>query len=237
MAGRMLQRRYFGGIQLEKELKSVHEVLCHPVTKSMKLQSTFTAVVLAVISLSFAPLSQAQSSMKIGTVDMKLVFDSYYKTKEAEAKINEARAQAKKELDDRLETFNKAQADARKLNEEANKPELTEKAKAEKAKVLNEKLQALGTLQREIQEFQQTRERQLSEQSVRSRNSLLEEINAVVSTKIKAAGYDLVLDKSGQSLNAVGVVVFSKDAMDFTADVIAEINASKGKAAEKPVKK
>jgi Skp family chaperone for outer membrane proteins len=203
----------------------------------MKLHSNFVAAALAFASLSLAPLAQAQSSMKIGTVDMKQVFDSYYKTKEAETKINEARAQAKKELDDRLETFNKAQADARKLNEEANKPELAEKAKAEKAKVLNEKLQALGTLQREIQEFQQTRERQLSDQSVRSRNTLLEEINAVVSAKIKAAGYDLVLDKSGQSLNAVGLVVFSKDAMDFTADVVAEINASKGKAADKPAKK
>ncbi len=192
---------------------------------------------MTIASAASSPLALAQSSMKIGTLDMKLVFDSYYKTKEAEGKINEARTQAKKELDDRLETFNKAQADARKLNEEANKPELTEKAKAEKAKVLNEKLQALGTLQREIQEFQQTRERQLSEQSVRSRNSLLEEINAVVGNKIKSAGYDLVLDKSGQSLNAVGLVVFSKDAMDFTADVIAEINATKGKAPEKPAKK
>jgi outer membrane protein len=203
----------------------------------MKLNHIVPAVAFALGSLAFSPAAQAQSSMKIGTLDMKQVFDSYYKTKEAEAKINEARTQAKKELDERLETFNKAQADARKLNDEANKPELTEKAKAEKAKSLNEKLQALGTLQREIQEFQQTRERQLSEQSVRSRNTLLEEINAVVATKIKSAGYDLVLDKSGQSLNAVGVVVFSKDAMDFTADVVAEINAAKAKAPEKPAKK
>ena len=203
----------------------------------MKLNHIFPVAAFVLGSLAFSPMAQAQGSMKIGTLDMKLVFDSYYKTKEAEGKINEARNQAKKELDERLETFNKAQADARKLNEEANKPELTEKAKAEKAKVLNEKLQALGTLQREIQEFQQTRERQLSEQSVRSRNTLLEEINVVVATKIKAAGYDLVLDKSGQSLNAVGVVVFSKDTMDFTADVVSEINAGKGKAADKPADK
>lgn len=203
----------------------------------MKLNHVLPVAALIFGSLSFSPAAHAQGSMKIGTLDMKQVFDSYYKTKEAEAKINEARGQAKKELDERLEIFNKAQADARKLNEEANKPELTEKAKGEKAKVLNEKLQALGTLQREIQEFQQTRERQLSEQSVRSRNSLLEEINSVVATKIKSAGYDLVLDKSGQSLNAVGLVVFSKDSMDFTADVVAEINATKGKSTEKPAKK
>ena len=195
----------------------------------MKLNRIAPLLALALGSMAFTASAQAQ---KVGTLDMKLVFDSYYKTKEAEGKINESRTQAKKELDERLDTFNKAQEEARKLNDEANKPELTEKAKAEKAKVLNEKLQALGTLQREIQEFQQTRERQLSEQSVRSRNTLLEEINKVIADKVKAGAYDIVLDKSGQSLNAVGVLVYSKDSMDFTADVIAEIN--KGKSAAKP---
>jgi Skp family chaperone for outer membrane proteins len=192
------------------------------------------APLLAVCVGGFALASSAQAELKVGTIDMKLVFDSYSKTKEAEGKINEAREQAKKELDDRLGVFNKAQEEARKLNDEANKPELAEKAKAEKAKILNEKIQALGTLQREIQEFQQTRERQLSEQSVRSRNTLLEDINKVITDKVKAAGYDLVIDKSGQSLNAVGVLVYSKDSLDFTADIIAEINKGAGKEAAKP---
>lgn len=196
----------------------------------MKLNRIVPLFAFVVGSLSLA--SSAQADLKVGTIDMKLVFDSYSKTKEAEGKINEAREQAKKELDERLGVFNKAQEDARKLNEEANKPELSEKAKAEKAKILNEKLQALGTLQREVQEFQQTRERQLSEQSVRSRNSLLEDINKVIADKIKGAGYDLVIDKSGQSLNAVGVLVYSKDSFDFTSEIIAEIN--KG---SKPAKK
>jgi len=180
----------------------------------------------------FFVTNSAQADLKVGTIDMKLVFDSYSKTKEAEGKINEAREQAKKELDERLGIFNKAQEEARKLNEEANKPELTEKAKADKSKVLNEKIQALGTLQREIQEFQQTRERQLSEQSVRSRNTLLEEINKVIGDKVKGSGYDLVIDKSGQSLNAVGVLVYSKDSFDFTSEIIAEINKDKDKGAK-----
>ena len=187
-----------------------------------------------VAGLAFTSSAQAQS--KIGTLDMKLVFDSYYKTKEAESKINESHTQAKKELDERLDAFNRAQAEARKLNDEASKPELAEKAKSEKAKSLNEKLQSLGSLQREIQEFQQTRERQLSEQSVRSRNTLVEEINKVIAEKVKAGGYDLVLDKSGQSLNAVGVVVYSKDSMDFSAEIIAEINKGKPEKPEKPEK-
>lgn len=198
----------------------------------MKYNRIVSLLVAAVGTLAFSASAQAQ--LKVGTIDMKQVFDTYYKTKEAEGKINEARTQAKKELDERLDTFNKAQEEAKKLNEEANKPELTEKAKAEKSKSLNEKLQALGSLQREIQEFQQSRERQLSEQSVRSRNALLEEINKVIEAKVKAGGYDLVLDKSGQSLNAVGVLIHSKESFDFTSDIVSELN--KGKDA-KPAKK
>ena len=178
-----------------------------------------------VLSLGTLLTTSQAADLKVGTIDMKAVFDGYYKTKDAEGKINEARTQAKKELDDRLETFNKAQEQARKLNEEAGKPELSEKAKAEKSKALNEKIQELGVMQREVQEFQQTRERQLSEQSVRSRNSLVEEINKVVTDVVKAQSYDLVFDKSGQSLNAVNVLVHSKEAFDFTAAVISKLNA------------
>ena len=193
----------------------------------MKLNRIVSLLAL-VVGVAAAPVS-AQAQMKVGTIDMKQVFDSYYKTKDAEAKINEARAQAQKELAERLDTFNKAQEQARKLNDEAGKTELSEKAKAEKVKGLNEKLQELGVMQREVQEFQQTRERQLSEQSVRSRNSLVEEINKIVSDVVKTNGYDLVFDKSGQSLNAVNVLVHSKDSFDFTSDVLSKLNADQKK--------
>ncbi len=193
----------------------------------MKLNRIVSLLAL-VVGIAAAPVS-AQAQLKVGTIDMKQVFDSYYKTKDAEAKINESRAQAQKELAERLDTFNKAQEQARKLNDEAGKAELSEKAKAEKVKGLNEKLQELGVMQREVQEFQQTRERQLSEQSVRSRNALVEEINKIVNDAVKANAYDLVFDKSGQSLNAVNVLVHSKDSFDFTADVLSKLNADQKK--------
>jgi outer membrane protein len=193
----------------------------------MKLNRIVSLLAL-VVGVAAAPTS-AQAQLKVGTIDMKQVFDSYHKTKDAEAKINESRAQAQKELAERLDTFNKAQEQARKLNDEAGKAELSEKAKAEKVKGLNEKLQELGVMQREVQEFQQTRERQLSEQSVRSRNVLVEEINKIVSEVVKANNYDLVFDKSGQSLNAVNLLVHSKESFDFTVDVVSKLNADQKK--------
>jgi Skp family chaperone for outer membrane proteins len=194
----------------------------------MKL-NRIVALLAVSYGASIAAVSAQAADLKVGLIDMKLVFDSYYKTKDAEAKINDARTQAKKELDDRLDTFNKAQEQARKLNDEAGKAELSEKAKGEKTKALNEKLQELGVMQREVQEFQQTRERQLSEQSVRSRNGLVEEINKVVADIVKGGGYDLVFDKSGQSLNQVNVIQHSKESFDFTADVVSKLNAEKKK--------
>jgi Skp family chaperone for outer membrane proteins len=64
---------------------------------------------------------------------------------------------------------------------------------------------------------------------VRSRNALVEEINKIVSDVVKTNGYDLVFDKSGQSLNAVNVLVHSKDSFDFTSDVLSKLNADQKK--------
>lgn len=197
----------------------------------MKLSLKSVLLLAALGGLSFAQTSHAQ--VKVGVVDMKSLFDNYYKTKEAEQKINEARTQAKKELDERVAVFQKAVEEAQKLRDESTKVELSAAAKSEKTKQLAEKNQALANLQREVQEFQQTRERQLSEQSVRSRNAVVEDINKVISEKVKAAGYDLVLDKSGQSLNSVGVLIYSKDSFEFTKDVETELNKSKPKSDKK----
>ena len=57
----------------------------------------------AVAALAAGSLSApAQSTdMKVGIVDMKRVFQEYFKTKDAEKKVNEDKSKAKKDLDDR----------------------------------------------------------------------------------------------------------------------------------------
>jgi outer membrane protein len=198
----------------------------------MKLNKTLA---LLAVALGFGAFSSsAQAQLKVGTIDMKSIFDNYGKTKEAEAKINEARGQAKKELDDRLAEFNKVQEAARKLNDDANKPELSKDKKESMVKELNAKIQELGNLQREIQSFQQTREQQLAEQSVRSRNAIVEEINKVIDAKVKSGGYDMVFDKSGQSLNAVNVILHSKDSFDITKEIADELGKAKAAAPAAP---
>jgi outer membrane protein len=79
-------------------------------------------------------------------------------------------------------------------------------------------------MERELNDFRQTRERQLQEQALRMRDSIVKEITDVIMERVKASGYDLVFDKSGQSIGSVPVVMYSKDGMDFTTEVITALN-------------
>lgn len=192
----------------------------------MKKYVTLSALVL---SLAFGSATASAQAIKVATVDMKKVFESYYKTKDAEAKINEARNAAKKELEDRMDIAKKSLEEVKKLDEDISRPELSKDAKEQKAKVRSEKAAELQNMDREIREFQQSREKQLQEQSVRMRAGIVDDINKVVADKVKAENYDLVLDKSGPSLNGVPIVLYSRDSYEFTDSVVTALNRNKGK--------
>jgi outer membrane protein len=166
----------------------------------------------------------AQGSLKIGTVDMNRAFKEYNKTKDAEAKINEAKNAAKKEYDDRADAYKKALDEINNLNKQLDAPALSAEAKAQKAKDRDEKIANIKNMEREINEFRQTRERQLQEQALRMREGIVKEITEVVMDKVKVNTLDLVFDKSGMSLNGVPLLLFSRDNVDFTNDIVAVLN-------------
>jgi Skp family chaperone for outer membrane proteins len=56
------------------------------------LKSLLTATLIA--SAAFALTPSASADMKIGILDMNAVFTQYHRTKDAEAKLNDARAAA-----------------------------------------------------------------------------------------------------------------------------------------------
>lgn len=199
----------------------------------MKKLLTLTSLIVA--SLLGSSLC-AQAQFKVGTVDMNKVFSSYWETKKAEDSINEARTAAKKELDDRVDSYKKNVELVNKLNDDLNKAELSKEKKEATSKQRDEKIAEIKNLEREIGEFRNTRERQLQEQAVRMRNGIVEKITKIVQEHVRAGGYDLVLDKSGSSLNGVPIVLYSKDSEDFSQDIITELNKSKpadaGKSSE-----
>jgi outer membrane protein len=178
-----------------------------------------------VLALALAGASTAQAqSMRIGTVDMSKVFQSYAKTKEAESRINESRAQAKKELEERMDTHKKSMDAIKKLDEDIKKPELSKEARDAKEKDREQKVSDFRQLDREILEFQRTREKQLQEQALRMRAGIVDEIMKIVTEQVKAENYEAVFDKSGPSGNGIPFMLHAKSEWDFTDKIIAALN-------------
>ena len=184
-------------------------------------------------ALAFPALSFAQG-LKVGTVDMNRAFKEYNKTKDAEAKVNDAKNAAKKEFDDRTDGYKKALDEINKLNQQLDSPALAADAKSKMAKDRDEKIANIKTMEREINEFRQTREQQLQQQAMRMREGIVKEITDVVLERVKTNGMDLVFDKSGLSTNYVPLVLYSKDTADFTTEIITALNK---KAAAAPPEK
>jgi outer membrane protein len=187
------------------------------------------------LTLAFPIAALAQGTMKIGTVDMQRAFKEYNKTKEAEVKINDAKNAAKKEYDDRAESYKKALDEINNLNKQLESPALSADKKTQTAKERDDKIANIKNMEREISDFRQTRERQLQEQLMRVREGIVKEITDVVMDKVKTNNMDLVFDKSGMSINGVPFLLYSHDNIDFTNDIVAVLNKP-GRAASSSAK-
>ena len=139
---------------------------------------------------------------------------------------NEPHRAAEPRIETRLTEvdFQRFRDEINKLNQQLDSPALSADKKTSMAKERDEKIANIKNMEREINDFRQTRERQLQEQAMRMRETLVKEITDVIMERVKSSGYDMVFDKSGQSTNFIAVVMYAKDSMDFTTDVVTALN-------------
>jgi len=163
----------------------------------------------------------ANAQVKIGTVDMNRVFSEYSKTKDAQAKYAEAEKVANDDLNNRVETLKKSMQEISALNADLEK---SDAGKEEKAKDRDAKVAAARNLDREIAEFRTAKQKALQDQFLRMRKDIVDDIMKTVNDLVKSKAFDVVFDKSGLSAGAVPVVLYSRDDLDFSSDVIAALN-------------
>ncbi len=127
-----------------------------------------------------------------------------------------------------MDSYKKNLDSINKLNEELNKPDLSGSSKDQKAQERDSKIAETNGLEREITDFRSTRQKQLQDEKTHMVSALVEEIMKVVTDQVKAQNYDLVFDKSGQSVAlGVPVLVFARGDIDFSDSVIAKLNANR----------
>jgi outer membrane protein len=177
----------------------------------------YTILTLAIL---VATAVSACAETKVASVDMKKLFNGYYKTKLAQTSLEGRKAELRKEIKDMADGLEKAQADYKQFLDQASDPALAADERDKRKQAVADKAKEITSSRTAIEQFQRQAEAQLADQSQRMSANLVGEIQKAVADKAKAGGYSLVMNAGSTE-----VVVFAGDANDITANVLAQLNA------------
>ena len=205
----------------------------------MMMKSLFRKTVPLLLLMSLMGGS-AWAQGRIATVELRKVFDGYWKTKQADAALKDRAADIEKDHKNMLDDWKKAKDEYQTLLGDANNQTLSFEEREKRKKSAEDKLKQIKESEEAISQYERQARTTLEEQRKRMRDSIVEEIRAAVSSKAKSAGYALVIDTGAESGNgnaAAGtpgtpVFLYANTENDITATVLSQLNA--GAPAELP---
>jgi Skp family chaperone for outer membrane proteins len=187
----------------------------------MKFLRTTVLTISLLAFLSVPALAQT----KIGTVDLRKLFDGYWKTKQAQVALNDRKTQLDSDDKSMRDDLKKGGEEYQKLLEQANDQAISADQRDKRKLAAADKLKQLQDSKAAIDQFERQAQVTLSEQGQRMRENILVEIKAAVTAKAKATGYSLVIDAAAETANATTAVVYSSGENDLTDDVLKQLNA------------
>jgi len=179
----------------------------------------------------------AAQNTKIAVIDLRKVFDKYYKTQAANAKLKERMADMDKELKALRTQYEQATGEYRKALDEANNQAVSAEEREKRKKAAESKLREIQDLEQSVRQFQAQANTTMEEQTRRMTENILGEIRAAINARAKAAGYTLVLDITGESLSKAPVVIYNNGENDITEAILAQLNVTAPPELLKPTEK
>ncbi len=186
----------------------------------------FTRRLLPALLLAGLLSSTALAQNNIGTIDLRKVFDGYWKTKQADAVLKERAADMDKEYKNMGDDLKKGDDDYKQILASSNDQAVSAEERDKRKKAAESKLKYLTEQKETIVQYERQARTTLDEQRRRMRDNILGEIRTVVNAKSKTAGFALVLDTAAESLNNTPAVLFSSGSHDITDDILKQLNAS-----------
>jgi Skp family chaperone for outer membrane proteins len=187
----------------------------------MKMLKT-TILTMALLAVLSVP---ALAQNKIATVDMRKLFDGYWKTKQAEVALNDRKAELDKEDRGFIDDLKKARDEYQKLLDGANDQALSADERDKRKQAAADKYGQITDSETTITQFERQAQATLAEQSQRMRANILNEIKTAVAAKTKAAGYAMVFDIASETVNQTPIILYSSGENDLTSAVLAQLNA------------
>ena len=198
------------------------------------MKNILRTILPAFILMAFMTGS-ALAQTKIATVDLRKLFDNYYKTKLAQAAIQERAAQLDKDDKSMKDDLKKGSDDYQKLLAQANDQALSADERDRRKQSADDKLKQLQVSKAAIDQFERQAQTTLGEQRQRMRDNILTEIKAAVATKAKAAGDTLVFDTAAETVNGTMAIVYTSGDNDITDVILSQLNAGAPIDLTKPV--
>jgi outer membrane protein len=182
-------------------------------------------VIVAAGWLALAGVAPA-AEQKIGTVDLRKVFDKYYKTIQSTATLKLEAADMEKERKQMLDNAENHKTEWQKLIDKANDQAVSSEERDKSKKEAEQKYVELENDKQSITEYDRASSAKLREKELQRRDAIVKEIRAILEADAKAGGYTMVLDPSGDSGNMVPVVLYTNGQNDLTDALIKELNAT-----------
>jgi outer membrane protein len=191
---------------------------------SMKLFRVFVLIISLLVPLCGMPALAAET--KIGTVDLRKLFDGFWKTKQAQAQLNTRRAEFDQDDKNQREALKKGGDEYQKLLEQANDQAISADERDRRKQAVADKLKQLQEAKASLDAFGRQAQITLSEQGQRMREKILAEIKSVVASQARAGGYSLIIDAAGETANATTAVLYSSGENDLTDKVLKQLNVN-----------
>lgn len=179
-----------------------------------------------ILTLAAALIGTAGAELKVATVDVATVFKDYYKTHDAQKELDAQREKVQGENNKRLEKIQEIEKELNDLKKQVEDPSLSEAGKKKIAEEYQIKNSESVALDQERRTYLERQNRALGEHMKKKMKDIVDEINKVTEEKARENNYDLVLDKSGLSMAQTKVVMYGKDNLDITTEVLKVLNAS-----------
>ena len=189
----------------------------------MSLPSLKSGLVLGLLLLT-GPGLFAQN--KIATIDLKRVFDGYWKTQQADGSLREKAAEFEKKNKLMVEDYQKATEEYKKVLDSASEAAVSAEEKDKRKKAAEAKLLEINEIEQSIKQFERSARAQISEQQRLMREKILNEIRELINTKAKAAEYNLVIDTAAESINTTPVILYKSGQADLTDEILTQLNAT-----------
>jgi Skp family chaperone for outer membrane proteins len=184
----------------------------------------FTALLAAMVVFGFAFDCRAET--RIATIDLRKVFDKYYKRAQAEQNFKDKGMAVEKEEKGMLDDYQKSKDEYEKLLAAANDQSVTPAERDKRKTVAETKLLDIKGQENSIKRFEENANEQLGLQRKKMIEQLLEDIRVAINAKARSAGYTMVVDTAAESMNQSPVVLYSDGSNDLTETILKQLNAA-----------